>query len=122
MKRLTRQQRFAINGAAAPRVLRASQPYASPTWRPGDTTRCICPVCDPDDEPNGDDLDGGYPARGENVYYAPVAPKRKHPTRAQRKAAQHQSNARRASVLAWLDTQLTPEMRETTDALCRSPT
>ena len=31
--------------------------YTSPTWRPGDTTRCVCPVCDPDDEPGGDDPD-----------------------------------------------------------------
>ena len=37
--------------------------YISPTWRPGDTTRCVCPACDPDDEPGGDDLDSGYPAR-----------------------------------------------------------
>ena len=37
--------------------------YTSPTWRPGDTTRCVCPACEPDDEPGGDDLDGGYPAR-----------------------------------------------------------
>ena len=58
--------------------------YTSPTWRPGDTTRCACPACDPDDEPGGDDLDGGYPARGENVYRALVAPKGKRTTRAQR--------------------------------------
>ena len=46
---------------------------------------CVCPACDPDDEPGGDDLDGGYPARGENVYRAPVAPKGKRTTRAQRR-------------------------------------
>ncbi len=59
--------------------------YTSPTWRPGDTTRCVCPACDPDDEPGGDDLDGGYPARGENVYRAPVAKGQRRITRAQRK-------------------------------------
>jgi hypothetical protein len=106
--------------AAALRVLRAKPIRTSPTWRPGDTTRCVCPACDPDDEPGGDGLDGGYPARRRKVYRAPVASKRRHLTRAQRKAAQAQANARRASVLAWLDTKLSPEMRETTDTLCRS--
>ena len=61
--------------------------YTSPTWRPGDTTCCVCPVCDPDDEPGGDDLDGGYPARGENVYRAPVARGQRRLSRAQRKGS-----------------------------------
>ena len=60
--------------------------YTSPTWRPGDTTRCVCAACDPDDEPGGDDLDGGYPARGAKVYRAPVAKGARRLTRAQRKA------------------------------------
>ena len=64
---------------------------------------CVCPACDPDDEPGGDDLDGGYPARGENVYRAPVATGPRRLTRAQRKAANLLTNARRAELLAWLD-------------------
>ncbi len=60
--------------------------YVSSSWRPGDTTRCVCPVCDPDDEPGGDDLDGGYPARRRKVYRAPIAPKGTCLTRAQRRA------------------------------------
>ena len=53
----TRRQRFDIANAAALRVLRARPIYDAPTWRPGDTTRCVCPACDPDDEPGGDDLE-----------------------------------------------------------------
>ncbi len=80
--------------------------YTSPTWRPGDTTRCVCPVCDPDDEPDGDDLDGGYPARGENVYRAPVAKGPQRLTRAQRKvlnqAKQRREAPSRAEFAAWM--------------------
>jgi hypothetical protein len=83
---MTRRQRFGIANAAALRVLRAKPIYTSPSWRPGDTTRCVCPVCDPDDEPGGDDLDGGYPAKRRKVYRAPIAPKGKRLTRAQRRA------------------------------------
>ena len=38
----------------------------SPSGKVGTIPRavgCACAVCDPDDEPGGDDLDGGYPAR-----------------------------------------------------------
>lgn len=100
---MTRRQRFDIANAAALRVLRARPIYTSPTWRPGDTTRCVCPACDPDDEPGGDDLDGGYPARGENVYRAPVAKGARRLTRAQRKVANLLKNARRSELIAWLD-------------------
>ena len=53
----TRRQRFDIANAAALRVLRARPIYDSPTWRPGDTARCVCLACDPDDELGGDNLD-----------------------------------------------------------------
>ena len=67
---------------------------------------CACPACDPDDEPGGDDLDGGYPARGLNVYRAPVAKGPQRLTRAQRKvlnqAKQHREAPSRAEFAAWM--------------------
>ena len=51
---------------------------------PGAVGGCTCPACDPDDEPEDHD-DTGYPARGENVYRAPVAKGQRRITRAQRK-------------------------------------
>jgi hypothetical protein len=56
---------------------------------------CACPVCDPDDEPEDHD-DTGYPARGLNVYRAPVAKGPQRLTRAQRKVLNQAKQRREA--------------------------
>ena len=72
---------------------------------PGAVGGCTCPACDPDDEPEDHD-DTGYPARGENVYRAPVAKGQRRITRAQRKvlnqAKQRREAPSRAEFAAWM--------------------
>ena len=69
--------------------------YTSPTWRPGDTTRCVCPACEPDDEPGG-----------ENVHPAPIATKRRRLAWAQydalNQAKQRREAPSRAEFAAWM--------------------
>lgn len=88
----TRHQCREIAHAAALRMLGARPISTSPAWRPGDTMRCACPVCDP--------------AAGENACRASVATKRRSLAWAQHdalnRAKQAQEAPSRAEFAAWM--------------------